>query len=436
MKAIHNISEFFTGLASGRRGLAVAAVACALLAGGTAAAENRKSQPEEQFSHYLARAVQIWSQAMSFEADAAATEPGEFFGRSAQRKAGARVHLSYNEDGQSDDHSSDDNASKDDDKSHDGKSDDGSSKDDDKSHDGKSDDGSSKDDDKSHDGKSDDKGSKDDGKSRDDSSTDDDSSDDVSKDRKAGCLPNLQVTFLPDLLHVSIISDKKIKSVILLFDDGSTQAVNKPKGRRGVFAGQGEKAGMRLTGVWVRSGCNYKTQDTSVPCPAEEDDGSSEDARSDDGSSDDDSSDDGSMDKQVKKCGEFFENEMAKVEVPVISIAGDSAWEGSDFGSTLEFEVTLSEPVPAGQTVEVAFTTVDGTATTAEPGPFDYVAGAGILLFNSGDFMQIISIQTIGDDDIEDDETFEVVLSDPSDNARLGSNRATGVILNDDDKDE
>ena len=411
------------------RGFAVAVLAGALFAG-PVAAENRESQPEKQFSTYLARAIQFWSHEQHSEAVVspanAMQQRGQFFDRS---KAATKLSKKHRGD------------------------------------DGSSDDGSKDDD------------------SSDDKSADDGSSDDKSEDKKLSCLPNLEVEFLPDLLRVSIVSDKKIKSITLLFDDGSTQAAPKPKGKQGIYAGQGDKAGMTLTGVWVRSGCNDKIMDQAIPCPvAGSDDGSSDDDsssdesgklrkrykhalasgdceagdesclsnwlgdhdsssddKSDDGSSDDSSddgsSDDRSDDNKMKKCGQFFENEMAQVTVPVVSIADASAWEGSNDGNTLEFVVTLSEPVPAGQTVEVAFMTVDGTAMAGSAQP-DYLAKDGVLLFAAGELTQLIEVDTVGDDFMEEDESFEVLLLGTSDNARLGRDRATGIVLNDDDEDE
>ena len=49
---------------------------------------------------------------------------------------------------------------------------------------------------------------------------------------------------------------------------------------------------------------------------------------------------------------------------------------------------------------------------------------------------QIFFIETIPDDMPEADEDFTVILVNPSENLRLGDDRAVGLIKNDDDLDE
>ncbi|NNF61144.1 MAG: hypothetical protein HKN06_07425 [Gammaproteobacteria bacterium] len=328
----------------------------------------------------------------------------------------------------------------------------------------------------------------------DDDSSDAGSDDDSSSDAKVkSCLPEVTVSFASDNLTVMVSSSKKLDSVTLLFHDGRTQYVSKVKGKSGEFSGVGELVGQVITGVWVRSGCNYKYADPEMPCPGDDassdddsssddgssdekstarktskalrraiasgycdegdtncleevlrddnssdDDSSSEDKSSDDGSSkdhdsksDDGSSDDQSQDKKQPKCGVFYKNEAAQVVVPVVSVGDAMVDEGSVASNQLQFLVTLSEPVPAGQTVEVEFNTANGTAFSGE----DFVAATGVLMFFAGDLAQNIFIETVADDVFESDETFEVVLSKPV-GLNIGDGTGVGTLLNDDDIDE
>ncbi|MGH1491596.1 MAG: Calx-beta domain-containing protein [Acidimicrobiales bacterium] len=88
---------------------------------------------------------------------------------------------------------------------------------------------------------------------------------------------------------------------------------------------------------------------------------------------------------------------------------------------------TLSRP--AEQTVVVQFTTVDGTATLADN---DYLTRAEELRFAPGNVTLTRAIKTVGDGNIEDDETLTVELFDPSDNAVIGDGVGVVTILNND----
>src|SRR5262249_19455804 len=71
--------------------------------------------------------------------------------------------------------------------------------------------------------------------------------------------------------------------------------------------------------------------------------------------------------------------------------------------------------------------TADGSATA----PSDYVAASGTLTFAPGTLTKYISVNVVGDTAVEQDESFTVTLSGPS-NAALGTSKATGTITNDD----
>jgi len=110
---------------------------------------------------------------------------------------------------------------------------------------------------------------------------------------------------------------------------------------------------------------------------------------------------------------------------PSISIAGTSTNEGNAGNTPLTFNVTLS--AASGQTIAIDYTTSNGTAAAGS----DYAAAAGMLTFAAGETSKTIVVQLTGDSAIELDETFTVTLSNPS-NVTLGTNVATGTIVNDD----
>jgi hypothetical protein len=105
-----------------------------------------------------------------------------------------------------------------------------------------------------------------------------------------------------------------------------------------------------------------------------------------------------------------------------------SAPEGNSGQSFMLFTVNLS--AVSGLDATVAYQTTDGTATTADS---DYVATSGTLTFLAGSTgPQVISVAIIGDTKFENDETFTLNLTSPT-NATLGTiPSATGTIQNDD----
>jgi hypothetical protein len=116
--------------------------------------------------------------------------------------------------------------------------------------------------------------------------------------------------------------------------------------------------------------------------------------------------------------------------LPTLNVDHVSTLEGDDDITELIFTVTLSKPIT--QTVTVSYTTFtgDGSATEGD----DYMKASGELTFYPRDIIQTITVKVIGDPDPEDDETFGVVLSDPS-NARYSNifdRYAVGTILDDD----
>ncbi|NNC96850.1 MAG: tandem-95 repeat protein, partial [Gammaproteobacteria bacterium] len=109
-----------------------------------------------------------------------------------------------------------------------------------------------------------------------------------------------------------------------------------------------------------------------------------------------------------------------------LSINDASVIEGDIGNQVLTFTVSLSGP--SNMPVSVDFTTVDGTATTADN---DFTAQTGTLTFAPGETELFISVVTNGDVAVEESETLTVELS----NASIGTiadNSGQGTIINDD----
>ncbi len=112
----------------------------------------------------------------------------------------------------------------------------------------------------------------------------------------------------------------------------------------------------------------------------------------------------------------------------LLGITGVSQPEG-DTTNTMLFTVTLSNP--SSTDITVNFATQDGTATTAGN---DYTATSGTLTFAANSTAaQVITVTILGDTNIEPDETFQVLLSEPL-GATFDSSEgtATGTLQNDD----
>ena len=101
------------------------------------------------------------------------------------------------------------------------------------------------------------------------------------------------------------------------------------------------------------------------------------------------------------------------------------AAEGDSGTSNAAFVVNLS--IPSASTVTVDFATQNGTATAG----LDYQAVNGTLTFAPGVTSQTILVPIIGDTLDESDETFTVVLSNPT-NVQLGPSSSTATITDDD----
>ena len=110
---------------------------------------------------------------------------------------------------------------------------------------------------------------------------------------------------------------------------------------------------------------------------------------------------------------------------PTVSVGDRSLNEGNAGTSMFPFDVTLSGP--SAFTITVNFTTNPVSATEGT----DYADNTGTVTFVPLDTIETINVTVNGDPDVEPDETFEVVLSSPS-NTTINDGTGTGTILNDD----
>ena len=112
---------------------------------------------------------------------------------------------------------------------------------------------------------------------------------------------------------------------------------------------------------------------------------------------------------------------------PVAASAGSVAVTEGDAGNVLaQLPITLSTSSP--QTVTVAWSTADGTASAAAG---DYLPGSGTVTFPSGVTSTLVPVAVVGDLNGELDETVLVQLSSPS-AAVIGDSPGEVVIENDD----
>lgn len=112
-------------------------------------------------------------------------------------------------------------------------------------------------------------------------------------------------------------------------------------------------------------------------------------------------------------------------DLPSVSVQDISHDEGND-PSTVDVTVQLSRSRTIGVTVDYA--TADGTATS----PSDYGSRSGTLTFPAGTTSATVSVPIVGDALVEEDENFDVVLSNATGARATGSRLGTVTIVNDD----
>lgn len=106
----------------------------------------------------------------------------------------------------------------------------------------------------------------------------------------------------------------------------------------------------------------------------------------------------------------------------IISVSGSSCNEGSGL------HIVFSRAGNTSSTVTFNAATTDGTAINGQ----DYYGGNGSITFAAGVTSVSVDLQTIDDSLVEGNETFSVVLSNPSNDATLSTSSATMTILDND----
>jgi CSLREA domain-containing protein len=119
------------------------------------------------------------------------------------------------------------------------------------------------------------------------------------------------------------------------------------------------------------------------------------------------------------------DNSPSPPATPSLSINDVQVTEGNAGSTNATFTVSLS--AASSNTVLVDFFTAAGTATAGA----DYTPVNGTLTFTPGQTAKTITVPVNGDTVLEQDETFFVNLSNPS-NAAIADAEGTGTILNDD----
>ncbi len=121
----------------------------------------------------------------------------------------------------------------------------------------------------------------------------------------------------------------------------------------------------------------------------------------------------------------------AGAALPTISLTDTRVTEGNGGASLATLTLQLS--APSSQTVSVSYSTLDGTATAGS----DYLASGNTVTFAPSQTVATLQIPVLGDTEVETDEYFKVMLSNPV-NATLFTSTGTStgmasVYLSNDD---
>ena len=116
-------------------------------------------------------------------------------------------------------------------------------------------------------------------------------------------------------------------------------------------------------------------------------------------------------------------------ETSSVSISDVSAIEGNFGESMFIFDVSLDYS-DLLEDLTIDWQTVNGDAVATD----DYESATGTLTFlaNTSELTQEVSVTVYGDQLVEMDESFNVILSNPSELLSINKSQGTGVILNDD----
>ncbi|WP_416306149.1 PQQ-dependent sugar dehydrogenase [Neptunicella sp. SCSIO 80796] len=112
-------------------------------------------------------------------------------------------------------------------------------------------------------------------------------------------------------------------------------------------------------------------------------------------------------------------------ELPVLQVANISQQEGNN-GET-DFIFSLTATVATNNNISVEFSSEDDSALAAS----DYQSASGTATINAGQTRTDIVVKVLGDEEVEQDESFKLVLSNAQ-GATLGTAIAVATIVNDD----
>jgi hypothetical protein len=112
---------------------------------------------------------------------------------------------------------------------------------------------------------------------------------------------------------------------------------------------------------------------------------------------------------------------------PEVFAISDAAVAEGALGAATELTLTVSLSFASEQAITVDYATVDGTATANS----DYLPNSGKLYFPAGTTSKPISVTILGDSSNEANETFSIVLSNPS-GASIPDGTGIGTIIDDD----
>jgi len=121
-----------------------------------------------------------------------------------------------------------------------------------------------------------------------------------------------------------------------------------------------------------------------------------------------------------------------------ISIGNATVKEGDSSTTTTAITFTVTMSMASDETVTVNYTTGGGTAiggsscTGSNTGSPDYISQTGTVTFVPGDTSEPITILVCGDTKKEQNESFNVFLTNASDNATIVNATGVGTIQNDD----